>query len=73
MTAKTLQTLKRSTLAYVNFTKNLFKKNVSKSDLEKKSFLDSIALPNLTSKSFDICETEITERPNNYTKKYAQR
>ena len=62
MTAKTLQTLKRSTLAYVNFTKNLFKKNASKSDLEKKSFLDSIALPNLTSKSFDICETEITEK-----------
>ena len=44
------------------FYKNLFKKNVTKSDLEKKSFLDSIALPNLTSKSFDICESEITEK-----------
>ena len=62
MTTKTSQTLKRSTRAYVNFCKNLFKKNVSKSDSEKKSFLDSIALPNLTSKSFDICESEITEK-----------
>ena len=44
------------------FYKNLFKKNVSKSDSEKKSFLGSIALPNLTSKSFDICESEITEK-----------
>ena len=44
------------------FYKNLFKKNVYKSDSEKKSFLNSIALPNLTSKSFDICESEITEK-----------
>ena len=28
----------------------------------EKSFLDSIALPNLTSQSFDICESEITEK-----------
>ena len=44
------------------FYKNLFKKNVTKSNSEKKSFLDSLALPNLTSKSFDICESEITEK-----------
>ena len=62
MTTKTLLTLKRSTLAYVNFTKKFLKKNVSKSDSEKKSFSNSIALPNLTSKSFDICESEITEK-----------
>ena len=36
--------------------------NVYKSDSEKKQFLNSIALPNLTSKSFDICESEITEK-----------
>ena len=41
---------------------NFSKKNASKSDLEKKSFLNSITLPNLTSKSFDICESEITEK-----------
>ena len=70
MTAKTLQTLKRSTLAYANFTKT-FLKNVSKSGSEKKLFLDSIALPNLISKSFDICESEITEK-DLITLKYAQ-
>ena len=62
MTTKTLLTLKRSTLAYLNFTKNLFKKNVSKSDLQKESFLNSIALPNVTSKSLDIWESEILEK-----------
>ena len=30
--------------------------------MEKKSFLNSIALPNLTSKIFEICEIEITEK-----------
>ena len=45
------------------FYKNLFKKNdVSKSNSEKKLLLDSIALPNFTSKSFDICESETTEK-----------
>ena len=44
------------------FYENLFKKNVSKSDSEKKLFLNSIASPNLTSKSFDICESKITEK-----------
>ena len=62
MATKTLLTLKRSTLAYVNFTKTFFKKNVSKSDLERESFLNSIALPNLNSKIFDIRESEITEK-----------
>ena len=44
------------------FHENLFKKNVSKSDSEKKLYLNSIASPNLTSKSFNICESEITEK-----------
>ena len=44
------------------FYENLFKKNVSKSDSEKKLFLNSIASPILTSKSFNICESEITEK-----------
>ena len=44
------------------FYKNLFKKNVSKSESEKESFLKNIALPNLTSQSSDICESEIIEK-----------
>ena len=44
------------------FYKNLFKNNVSKSDSERESFLNSIVLPNLNSESFDICESEITEK-----------
>ena len=30
--------------------------------MERESFLSSIALPNLNSKCFDICESEITEK-----------
>ena len=59
---KDITDLKEINTCICKFYKNLFKKNVSKSDSEKKSFLDSIALPNLTSKSFDICESEITEK-----------
>ena len=59
---KDINVLKEINACICKFYKNLFKKNVSKSDSEKKSFLDSIALPNLTSKSFDICESEITEK-----------
>ena len=44
------------------FYQNLFKNNVSKSDSERESFLNSITLPNLNSKSFDMCESEITEK-----------
>ena len=62
MATKTLLTFKEISACTFKFYKNLFKKNVSKSDLEKKSFLNSIALPNLTSKRFDICESEITEK-----------
>ena len=61
MMTKRLLTLKRSTIAF-KFYINLFKKNVSKLDSEKESFLNSIALPNLTSKCFDVCESEITEK-----------
>ena len=59
---KDITDLKEINACICEFYKNLFKKNVSKSDSEKKSFLDSIALPKLTSKSFDICESEITEK-----------
>ena len=59
---KDITDLKEINACICKFYKNLFKKNVSKSDLEKKSFLDSIVLPNLTSKSFDICESQITEK-----------
>ena len=59
---KDITDLKEINASICNFYKNLFKKSVSKSDSEKESFLDSIALPNLTSKSFDICESEITEK-----------
>ena len=66
---KDITDLKEINVCICKFYKNLFKKNVSKSDSEKKSFLDSITLPNLTSKSFDICESEITD----CTKKYVLR
>ena len=59
---KDITDLKEINTCICKFYKNLFKKNASKSDSEKKSFLNSIALPNLTSKSFDICESEITEK-----------
>ena len=59
---KDITDLKEINACTCKFYKKLFKKNVSKSDSEKKSFLNSIALPNLTSKSFDICESEITEK-----------
>ena len=59
---KDITDLKEINASICKFYKNLFKKNVSKLDSEKKLFLDSIALPNLTSKSFDICESEITEK-----------
>ena len=59
---KDITELKEINACICTFYKNLFKKNVSKSVSEEKSFLESIALPNLTSKSFDICESEITEK-----------
>ena len=54
--------LKEINACVCKFYKNLFKKNVLKSDSEKKSFLDSITLPNVTSKSFHKCESKITEK-----------
>ena len=47
-------------LAHVTFTKTFW--NVCKSDCERELFLSSIALPNLISKGFDICESENTEK-----------
>ena len=58
---KDITDLKEINACMGKFYKNLFKKNVTKLDSEKKSFLNSIALPNLTSKSFDICESKITK------------
>ena len=57
---KDITDLKEINSSICKFYKYLFKKNFSKSDSEKKSLLNSIALPNLTSKSFDICESDIT-------------
>ena len=49
MTAKT-SLIKDISPCIRNFYKKLSKKNVSKSDSEKESFLKSIALPNFTPK-----------------------
>ena len=46
----------------LKFYKNLFIKTVSKSDSERETFLNSVALLNLNSKCFDICESEITKK-----------
>ena len=54
--------LKEINACICKFYENLFKKNITKSDSEKKSFLNSIALPNLASKNFDIWQNEITEK-----------
>ena len=59
---KDITELKEINACICTFYKNLFKKNVSKSVSEEKSFLESIALPNLTSKSFDIYESTIAEK-----------
>ena len=59
---KAITDLKEINACVCKFYKNLFKKNVLKSNSEKKSFLDSIAFPNLTSKGFDKCESEITQK-----------
>ena len=63
--AKDITHLKEINACICKFYKNLFKKNVSDSDLERDSFLNSIALPNLLHifyQSFYICEGEITEK-----------
>ena len=46
---KDITDIKEINACICKFYKNLFEKNVSKLDLEKESFLNSIALPNLTS------------------------
>ena len=60
--AKDITNIKEIYVCICKYNKNLFKKNISKSGLERESFLNSIALPNLKSKSFDLCESEITEK-----------
>ena len=57
---KNITDLKEINAFIRKFYKNLFKNKFSKSDLERESFLKSIALPNLNSKSLDI-----RKRPNN--------
>ena len=59
---KDITDLKEINACLCKFYKNLFKSNASKSDSERGSFLTSIALPNINSKSFGICESEITEK-----------
>ena len=62
--AKDITNLKEinACICYI-FYKNLFKKNDSTlSNLERESFLNTITLPNLNSKIFDICESETTEK-----------
>ena len=59
---KDITDIKEINACICKFYKNLFKKNASKLDSEKESFLNNIALPNLTSKCFDVCESEITEK-----------
>ena len=59
---KNMADLKEINACLCKFYKSFFKNNVSKSDSERESILNSIALPNLNSKSFDICESEITEK-----------
>ena len=60
--AKDITDRKGINVAICKFCKNLFKKNVSKSDSERDSFLNSITLPSLNSKNFDMCQSEITEK-----------
>ena len=60
--AKDITDLKEVTACISNFIILPFKKNVSKSDSEWESFLNSITLQNLNSKGFDIWESEITEK-----------
>ena len=59
---KDITDLKEINVCICKFWKNVFKKNVSKSDSERESFLNSVALPNLNPKSLDILEREITEK-----------
>ena len=59
---KDITDVKKINACLCKFYKNFFKKNVSKSDSERESFFNSITLPNLKSKSFDICESKITEK-----------
>ena len=60
--AKDITDLKEINACICKFYKNLFKKNASELDLERDSFLNSTALPNLSSKSVYIREGEITEK-----------
>ena len=60
--AKDITDLKKINACILKFYNYLFKNNVSKSNSEMVLFLNSIALPNLNSKSFDICESEITDK-----------
>ena len=56
--AKDITDVKKINACICKFYKNIFRKNVSKSDLERESLLNSIGLPNLNSKFVDICESD---------------
>ena len=60
--AKDITDLKEINACILKFYNYRFKNKVSKSNSEMVLFLNSIALPNLNSKSFDICESEITDK-----------
>ena len=59
---KDITDVKKINACICKFYKNIFRMNVSKSDLERESLLNSIGLPNLNSKCV----------PNNCTQSYAQ-
>ena len=59
---KDITDLKETNASICNFYKNLFKKSVSKSDSEKESFLNSVALPNLSSKSFAYVKVKLQQK-----------
>ena len=55
---KDITDVKKINACICKFYKNIFRMNVSKSDLERESLLNSIGLPNLNSKFVDICESD---------------
>ena len=60
--SKEITDLKETNPYVLKLHKKKIKNNVYKSDLKRELFLNSITLLNLSSKSFDIREGEITEK-----------
>lgn len=59
---KDFTNLKDINTSVCKFKKSLSKKDIFKWDTERELLLNSIALPNLSCKSFGICESEIPEK-----------